>query len=299
MKHPLFGAWAKCEHLSAVAKKSPTIGQCKLCLAHDVELQDSHIMPRFSYVRLRGPGPQDEPVHMRDAVAFQSSEQVTEPLLCWDCEQRIGKVEGRVAALLPLRDGNPAPILGRLGGLVEANDDGIRIVKLGRVSGDDLAYFAASILWRGHVSKRFPVRLGERYAEEFRLYLIGETPFPENAACVAYFYDLPFADEVDMKATSVGVETFKRLKGSSPHWHGFMIFGLRFVLQVGSQLDARMVEACLVRHQRLFLARQEHLLRWLGRSIRAVKPDQKLERALDAMTPTAAWGDRPTTSRAP
>jgi len=239
-------------------------------------------MPRFSTVRLRGPGPQDHPIHFRGGRAYESQEQVKEFLLCRDCEQRFSKVETRVADLLPLRDGKLAPILDRIGGLIETNADGLRVVELGRVSGDDLAHFAASVLWRGHVSQHFHVKLGDRYAEQFRVFLLGHAAFPENAACLVYFYDLPFDDAVDVKATTVGVETFKRKDGRGPHWHGFMVFGLRFVIQLGNQLNASVVRLCVVRQQRLLLARQEHLAKWLGRSILGAQPDQKLERKLDA-----------------
>lgn len=254
----------------------PIRGQCRLCLSTDVALQDSHIMPRFSYVRVRGDSPQDDPVFFRGGKAYQSQEQVKEHLLCFTCEQTFAKVEGRIAELLPLRDGKRAPILDLLGNAFETTANGTRAVELGRVRGEDLAYFSASVIWRGHVSDGFNVKLGDVYGEQFRRYLLGETDFPPKAACVATFFDLPYDDRIDVKASAVGVQTWPRNKNDRSHRHGFMVMGLQFFLQIGNQLDDWATASCLVRNKTMFLARQEHLVQWLGPTILSAKPTGRL-----------------------
>jgi hypothetical protein len=94
-------------------------GDCRLCLVKGVELRDSHIMPKFSYRRARAKGAGGDPVHIRNGKAFQASAQITEYLLCAHCEQRIGDVETSVSRLLPLNDGDPAPLLDLVGLVTE------------------------------------------------------------------------------------------------------------------------------------------------------------------------------------
>lgn len=251
-------------------------GKCRLCLTQEVELQLSHIMPRFSYVRVRGEGKGADPVHVTKGEAYQSQDQRKEYLLCWDCEQIFERRETYVASLLPLRDGKRAPILNMLGNAFETTASGTRAVELGRVSASDVAYFAASVLWRGHVSRGFRVELGSKYAEEFRRYLRDEAPFPSNAACAVTFFDIPFSDKIDLTATCAGVQTNARTPGALARSHGFMVMGLQFFFQLGSSLEPWVVASCIVRNGTMFLARQEQMVAWLAPNLLGATVDRRL-----------------------
>src|SRR5688572_14352094 len=88
------------------------IGKCRLCLTDNVELCDSHILPRFAYKRVR-PDKGGGPVFFNGKTAVQTDAQVTEYLLCRGCEDRFMKVETRFAPLV--YDKGQFPLLDKLG----------------------------------------------------------------------------------------------------------------------------------------------------------------------------------------
>jgi hypothetical protein len=143
-------------------------GDCILCLVKGVALRDSHIVPKFSYRRARAKGAGGDPVHIRNGKAFQTSAQITEYLLCADCEQRIGDVETSVSRLLPLNDGDPAPLLDLVGLVTDTSSSGYRQVPLGRIGDGDLGFFALSVFWRASVSSQYTMSLDPVDAEAFR-----------------------------------------------------------------------------------------------------------------------------------
>jgi hypothetical protein len=78
------------------------IGDCRLCLAKGVELQVSHIVPKWTYRRAfdktRANG-SPNPIMMTNEVVIQTSEQRAEPMLCVACEQQLGRDESYIADL--------------------------------------------------------------------------------------------------------------------------------------------------------------------------------------------------------
>ena len=168
------------------------VGQCKLCLKTGVELQDSHFLSAGIYRILRDDNEKNpNPWLLTKDAAVQTSSQLKAHLLCRDCEQRLSKngenwvlgncrrKDGRfpLAEILAARKpdiasaGNPTRIY------YAAN---IPEIKIGA-----LAYFAASIFWRGSIhpwnqDEAIPVRLGP-FQERFRRYLMGEEDFPKDS----------------------------------------------------------------------------------------------------------------------
>src|SRR4051812_49271263 len=86
---------------------------CRLCLK-DVPLRASHIVPKWAWKKARSEGHENpNVVNVHGGVAVQTSAQITEKLLCDECEQRLGRHDGYVGALVYAQDGM-APIFGGL-----------------------------------------------------------------------------------------------------------------------------------------------------------------------------------------
>ncbi len=64
---------------------------CKLC-KQDRELRESHFLPAAVYAQLRGNTQQDpNPVLIIRRVSLTTSKQITDRVLCAECEQRFSK----------------------------------------------------------------------------------------------------------------------------------------------------------------------------------------------------------------
>lgn len=175
-----------------MAKK--TVGKCRLCLTEGVQLQDSHFLPAAIYRAVMDTNsPNPNPVLITPKGAKQTSYQQTAPLLCRDCEQRFSRMgENWTLAHFLRRDGTfkMADILKAYSPVVGTANDQTKIYLAAGIPEIDqasLIYFAASMFWRGSIypwksDGTYPIKLGQRYAEEFRLFLMGEQPFPSEAS---------------------------------------------------------------------------------------------------------------------
>lgn len=170
------------------------VGKCRLCLKEGAELQDSHFFPAAIYKAMREENnPNPHPVVVTPNGAKQTSYQQKAPLLCRDCEQRFSTMgENWTLAHFLRGDGTFAlagilkshtPVLGALG-------DQTKIYltsSIPEIDRNALVYFAASMFWRGSIHPwktdgTYPVNLGRLYGEEFRLFLLGQQPFPLEAS---------------------------------------------------------------------------------------------------------------------
>lgn len=203
------------------------IGTCALC-QKTADLKNSHLIPKWAYRRAceGDPGGMKAPVHITDGKAFLSNKQTTKHLLCADCEQRFSTCEDYVAHLTGPNDGQielftkvtrpgtPEMVLASL------NMD---------VKSDQIAYFAASVIWRGCVMTG-GCNLG-RYELKFRQYLLGTTGFPpEVAISVGIFENSPNIDTRGWVSEPTSTKT-------SIGWlHGFLIAGLAYRCWVGKNI---------------------------------------------------------------
>jgi hypothetical protein len=219
------------------ATPSGVSGICKLCL-QDAPLCDSHMLPAALYRLLRSQTikPSD-PLLITDKVTLTSSRQPSAYLLCVQCEDRFrtGGEEWmmqrcyRGGAKFLLRDSVLGSQLlddgemGRLYSVKESQD----------VSVEHLAFFAASVFWRASIHNwRFGPRI-ERiflgpYQESLRRYLLGQEPFPLNAAIWVWVsnYDKP----------SRAISFPHSLRTWDCYAHVFDIPGVRFTMLVGKVL---------------------------------------------------------------
>ena len=132
------------------------VGTCRLCLAQNVDLQDSHILPKAAYRRIRPPPgePDVSPIMLADGVARFTDRQLTEPLLCSACEQRIGQRERAFLEVCAHEDGSfPAA---NLVPPLQSSDRGLQEADGSALPVNDLVYFVLSVLWRSSEARRGP-----------------------------------------------------------------------------------------------------------------------------------------------
>jgi len=164
---------------------------CALCLQSAV-LQQSHLLPKALYRMVRGDGKNPHPLNITANGWFQSSFQEKAHLLCAECEQRFHQGgENWVLKHLLRKDGSFLLWDKVVKHSQNLSDERCTVYKVAADAGIDfnaLAYFAASIIWKAAAHPwrggGEEITLGERYQEQFRLYLLHEQEFPEDAALI-------------------------------------------------------------------------------------------------------------------
>ncbi len=199
-------------------------GVCKLCLRDDLDLLDSHYLPKRVYSMnmaktLKNPNP----VTLAHGQAKQISDQLRGHTFCAECENRLSKNgEQWVLAHMPKDYKEPFPLQDAL---IPAKPaiigDNINIYegrKLAAFDMDQLIYFGMSVFWRGACREwksskgavAPSVDLGEHY-EPIRKFLLGG-PFPQNVHIVVLIHNLKpvanaaylFNEERVVTAISIG-----------------------------------------------------------------------------------------------
>jgi hypothetical protein len=222
------------------------IGTCALCQTYNAELRESHIMPKWAYKRLRGnpSGGNPNPVVITNGVAAQVSNQVTEHLLCAECEQRLSVAEKYVSELSYRTDGTPTP-LNTLGVAPGASStDGMALASGKQLDFEKLTYFAVSVVWRAGVAKRSDTgkpKLGP-YADTMRRYLLGETPLPKSLSAQLFVADVDAGGSRPFH----NFATFPASKKEDGYYrHEFFVCGLLFQVAIGNQLPVGRLRMCL------------------------------------------------------
>ena len=111
---------------------------------------------------------------------------------------------------------------------------------------DKLVYFCASVIWRASLRdwligrRTHPaLEIGRRYEEEIRLFLLGQTSFPQNAAV---------AVNVSRLAQPLMVCNFPDpLRADSFHAHRLCIPGVNFVVMLGKHIPEDIRQMCILR----------------------------------------------------
>jgi hypothetical protein len=212
-------------------------GTCALCHAENVELQDSHLMPKWSYKRA-GQATSGL-VNVEGGRAYQSSRQTKQYLLCKPCENRFGIREDCVSRLCWQTDGS-LPILALLKRQPEDADDPVEVVQIEAQNTESLAYFASSVIWRADAMKK-GVQLGE-HGEPLRQYLNDEAPFPATVRVTLTVFKagtvVTSMDRVLSFPSTDRVEFCDR--------HTFVVCGLHFDLYANGLLPEVSHYLCLV-----------------------------------------------------
>ncbi len=263
---------------------APILGNCRLCHTPDVELQESHIIPKWASKRLRArdSSSNPNPVVITDGQAVQISKQITENMLCVRCEQKMGRAEKYVAKLAYGADGEPVP-LNMLGISTTPADSsiGLGYVSIESLNTEKIVYFASSVVWRAYVAQRRDTgkpRQGQRYQEELRSYLYGSASFPKNARLIMAILFQP----ANAPTPRHNIVSFPAtLRDGGYHRHAFIICGLYFQLFIGS-LRPRYLDSICLHHGKekvalLFQAHELGFLQDIEEQVRSTEVKGKLK----------------------
>jgi hypothetical protein len=233
----------------SILKVVPRIDVCALCKRSGQELQASHFLPAGVY-RVTRDETQDnpDPLKFNDHGVFQNSRQVKDYLLCRECEDRLNKGgehwflancwrKDKFLLASLLHASRPTD---SSGAITFFHADQIPAIDVAALS-----YFAASMFWRASVhqwksdgKENRGITLGP-YEEDLRLYLMGQTPFPEN--CVLWV-SVPetITPFVHLSLTPYG----GRRDGF--HLYKLLVLGVGFHLHVGGRIPASARQMCFV-----------------------------------------------------
>ena len=181
-------------------------------------------------------------------ATVQTSRQMTSRLLCRDCEQCFSRSgENWVLGHCLLKDGSfpLASILASRTPDVSSDKTATRIYyasKIPEVNISALAYFAASIFWRGSIypwndDGSVPVKLGP-FQEQFRQYLMGLQPFPKDSSLWVTVRE----------GEGIGRLTYAPIGERKGNFHAykFPMPGFAFLLAVSKNIPANYREKCFV-----------------------------------------------------
>jgi len=227
---------------------------CRLCRRVDLPLRQSHYLPAALYrIILK---PQQNPVVVSATTAISTSVQVVDGLLCDECEGRFNDGGEAWVTLKCWRDENTFPLRDDLlaAGAVSSDSDltVFEAARIPTVRPDRLAYFAASVFWRGAAhSWTIQRKLTERlpfgpFEEAFRIHLLGGV-WPNHAALQVY--------------VGHGMEEFRNTTAAFPHRfykkdfsiYAFTIPGLTFYLFLGHKLPEPIMRYCSARSPERFI----------------------------------------------
>src|SRR5919109_2834716 len=163
---------------------------CPLCLEEE-ELVSSHLISQAMYDYCRTAD--SEPVIMTSKILMQTSRQVQHALLCRRCEDVLNKGgENWLLPLLATVDGK-FPLLDIIERLRPDVVDGeLRVYAASRnpeIKIEKLIHFLMGVFWKASIhswtgdSKTPRIELGP-YRERVRIFLLGETGFPQNMGLV-------------------------------------------------------------------------------------------------------------------
>ena len=170
------------------------MGVCKLCL-QTKDLRDSHLIPRAMYRYVRTPSQKNpNPVVVGRRVTATTSKQVSDYVLCSDCEQLFNR-NGENWMLRQVWDGKRFPLRERMSLAHQDYTFRDALVFSGSAIGIDiekLAYFGLSVIWRAAVHRwNTPfggltqhIKLGTA-EDPIRRFLLGQSAFPSAVTVMA------------------------------------------------------------------------------------------------------------------
>jgi hypothetical protein len=216
-------------------------GRCALCLRIR-PLQTSHLLPAALYRMLRqfAGGPDPSPVMTTPSRSLTTSRQVSARLLCVECEARFADNGERYVLSQCARPDGQFKLRKRLETIPPLESDGqIKVYDVDSLLGKTLnpyLYLAASVFWRAsahtwHLNAEAtdPFSLGAGYQEQFRLYLLGQATFPQDARIWLHVS----SDALPMVVFPCTATVEGALR------HKFYIPGLLFILFLGDQVPYR------------------------------------------------------------
>jgi hypothetical protein len=193
-------------------------------------LRESHFLPAAVYAQLRAGSEQNpNPVLVSSRISVATSKQITDRVLCGECEQRFSDGgEECVLGNMARQEGFKLQEAISATNPIQANDTFAvySAAAVPTINMDALVYFALSIFWRGsahawrNTSGRMEgIELGP-FEELIRRFLLGGE-FPENVVVLVSVW--PTRD--------VFPAAYTPRRGRAPGCHCFNLFGSGFGVQ--------------------------------------------------------------------
>jgi hypothetical protein len=225
------------------------IGTCGLCHAENVQLQDSHLLPRAFYADIIR-AEHANPVIMTHKIGIQISKQISDHFLCANCECRTNRRgeawtlsqcyrrPGQFTLQKTLLHATP----------ISRDDHGFYYDGRGLLGNrlDELAYFAVSVFWRMSAREwhlfdhKKRLVLGD-HEEALRRFLMDEAPFPNDAALCIY---------VSPNKRPIGWLHAPIIRQRTPFLAcTFSIPGMAFMLNLGPNVQQSAKDCCIISSQ--------------------------------------------------
>ncbi|MCB1122844.1 MAG: hypothetical protein KJT03_14920 [Verrucomicrobiae bacterium] len=220
--------------------RKPETGKCHLCL-EDKELVESHIIPKFNFKSIKRGGDGFLHILSNDRPA-KTQKELTEPLLCRDCDNlNFGVLETYLSKFL-LHDAKIA---------WEKVDCQIR---LSNIHYKKLKNALLSVLWRMHISSLEyfdAVDLGDEHSERIRRVLHEHTEF----SCLEYpvTVTVPLIEGRFHNDAMINPDQIRRFKN---RLYRFMICGVLFCITVGSHRMPKDYEKLILKEDGTLIAVQ-------------------------------------------
>jgi len=184
-------------------------------------------------------------VEITEGTARSRDNQDKEELLCQACEAAFSGREDYVAGVV-LQTNGKFPALDMVTTL--QTDDVWDVGDGSSLDTEQLAYFAASIVWRASESQLYPnTILGSTYSVPFKEYLLGKAPLPEETRVAVELIQRGTGPHIERMV--VPPESRRTSEGFA--LHQFLLFGVLFRVCVGQKLPAELDKICILRSQRV------------------------------------------------
>lgn len=223
--------------------------KCKLC-QQIKDLRNSHFMPSSLYKATRNPAAANpNPTLISSRGTIQTSKQITDFLLCADCEELFSK-NGEQYVMTQVDRGGKFPLLQTLQRTpptkVVAGFNWYDILTAPTIDRAKLGYFALSVFWRAAVHRwkepnsSLSINLGP-YEEVLRKYLLGVSGFPANVVLM-FIVCTDVASQDSFHVPSRGLK-------KEDTTYTFQARGVNFFMTVGKQIPEAMRKNCGVTSQ--------------------------------------------------
>lgn len=226
-------------------------------------------MPRWTYrrvIRSIPPGGVPQPVNVTGNDAVFGGEQWAEPMLCTNCEQRLG-VWDNYASQIALHVDDTFPARAQAQRKPELDVEDWLGVDLSALNVASLTRFATSVIWRAHTSSEFfpEVRLGPHAATLAAYLLDPNAALPDCARLIVHIIEHQRGPRVDRVVVGPAAS-----REDGYHVHHFATFGMWFRLMVGSQIPRVFDHACVARTNHAWISDGRRLMESIYEKARTV-----------------------------
>lgn len=259
---------------------SMPVGVCRLC-ENTRDLRDSHLLPKAlsklltTFAQAAGES-NTNPITITPSVAVQTSRQVTDYVLCSECEDLLNRNGEKWVVANCFRGDYVFPLRSALeiASPVSTDDKhGVKLFdgkKLAGVNCPKLVHFGAGVFWRA-AAHRWSATLGRlnlgRYEGQLRRFVNGDSPWPTD---VVLFVSVN--SEPDAGANENMMFPFQEREKDRYHRFMFVIPGITFQLLVGKEIPKNLRDAATSTHEQIYLTREHRALTYMERLRRKATP---------------------------